>query len=388
MSSKAIAILHPSSELYGADRIMVNVLKTFPKEVRKVVFLPCKGPLVDLINFEVENADVVIIDSMPIIYRAIFTAKGIIETFKKGFKFYKEIKKYDKLYDFDLCYVNTLSSSFMLPIISFLRIKSLIHVHEIIEKPYIIGSVTACMSELFSNRIVCVSKAVKTNLQSYFWSNFNSKCIVIHNGIATLTKEEKSHELSDICNVFLFGRIHPNKGHWFLVESIKHIKPEVLMKCKFTFMGGVVSGQESVKKSLEELITSFGLNDFIQIVDFQSDISEAMEEADICLVPSMFRDPFPTTVLESMSAGKPVIATEGGGAKEAVVHGETGYLVARGDVNSLSNYLTSLITDKNLRSKMGIAGRKRQKEFFDTNTFVSNWKNLIRNNNFLTPGNS
>jgi glycosyltransferase involved in cell wall biosynthesis len=346
------------------------------------VYLPSEGPLVSFLSENVSNVQVVVSDNMPIIHRAIFTPRGISQTLIKGVGFYSEMKAETSMHGFRSCYVNTLSCIFMLPILWLLRIRSFVHVHEIIETPYIVGSITAFISERFSDRIVCVSNSVKTNLQRY-WSFIDSKCVLIHNGVKPILKLDKPERVPGRCNVFLFGRLHPNKGHWFLINAMKKISPDVLAKCKFIFMGGAVAGQESVKESLEELILECELSSYIEIVGFQADITDAMNRADICLVPSMFRDPFPTTVLEAMSAGKPIIATDGGGAKEAVLHGQTGYLVARGDEDGLANYLTKLINDEELRYELGCQGMQRQQEFFNEQTFDLNWKAFIMENDFI-----
>jgi len=65
-----------------------------------------------------------------------------------------------------------------------------------------------------------------------------------------------------------------------------------------------------------------------------------------------------------MRAGLPVIATDVGGVREAVVDGETGFLVDRGNLVMLRSRLQQLLGDPELRNKMGEAGRKRYLEYF------------------------
>ena len=79
-----------------------------------------------------------------------------------------------------------------------------------------------------------------------------------------------------------------------------------------------MQGSEYLKTNLIQSITKADLQDVIEIKGFTNDISTLISSADICLVPSLMKDPFPTTVLEAMSVGKPVIATVHGGAAEAI----------------------------------------------------------------------
>jgi glycosyltransferase involved in cell wall biosynthesis len=68
--------------------------------------------------------------------------------------------------------------------------------------------------------------------------------------------------------------------------------------------------------------------------------------------------------VEAMRASLPVIASDVGGCNESVAEGETGFLVPRGDVDSLRDRLLRLISKPEERRKMGMAGRARyEKEF-------------------------
>ena len=75
------------------------------------------------------------------------------------------------------------------------------------------------------------------------------------------------------------------------------------------------------------------------------------------------------SVLEAMAAGLPVVASDVGGVAEAVADGETGLLVAPGDVDALAGALERLLADAALRRAMGSAGRARAASHFDLARF-------------------
>ena len=94
------------------------------------------------------------------------------------------------------------------------------------------------------------------------------------------------------------------------------------------------------------------------------ELRAAYQLADVVAVPSIYVDPFPTVVLEAMAAGKPVVATGFGGAREAVVDGETGYIVNPFDTEVFAEGLERLLRDSGLRREMGWRGRERVRRSF------------------------
>lgn len=94
------------------------------------------------------------------------------------------------------------------------------------------------------------------------------------------------------------------------------------------------------------------------------ELRAAYQLADVVAAPSIYLDPFPTVALEAMAAGKPVVATCFGGAREAIVDGETGYIVNPFDISALSDRLLRLLTDEDRRRRMGLLGRARLAQHF------------------------
>ncbi|MFT4661432.1 MAG: glycosyltransferase involved in cell wall biosynthesis [Glaciecola sp.] len=365
-----IAVFHPSAELYGADRILVTALKAIPGKVHKKVYLFRAGTLVNLIESEVENVEVIIRPDMPVIYRKIFSPIGIFKFLKEWVMFLFFLRNENQQNKFASGYVNTLSCSFLLPLLWMLRIKRFVHVHEIIDSPKVIGVITAWVSLLFSNKIVCVSNAVLLGLKRYA-KQIERKGVVIHNGISAIEVNQKKK--SEAIHFYLFGRIKPEKGQWFLIEALGTIAKDKLKNAKFILMGGVIDGEENVLVELQEKIEGYGLQNNVIIKDFAPNIAEAMSDADVCLIPSLMKDPFPTTVLEAMSAAKPVITTNHGGAKEAVLDQETGLLINPNNIEEFANSIISLIDRKTELPQLGANAKKRYQNLFTTSHFNKKW---------------
>lgn len=374
-----VAVFHPSSELYGADRILVNALKAYPEAVRKNVYLYSNGPLVKFLEEQVPNIHVQIDTKLPFIHRSVFTPVGIVSFFYRWIKFIVYFRRESKKYFFKSIYFNTLACSFMLPVAYVMKLRSLVHVHEIIESPKLVGWLTAFLCSLFANRVVAVSQAVEDKLLEYV-ASLKVKLIVIHNGIEGIEVPPKKP--GEKIQFYLFGRIMEKKGHWFLIEALRHLPKNLLNKSQFTLMGGAVPGQEQKMEELTLLISSYGLQEHVRIKSFAKDISTAMTIADVCLVPSMMKDPFPTTVLEAMSAGKPVIATNHGGAKEAIKDSTNGFLIGKGDTENLAHCIKRLINDTSSIEAYGRDARNTFEQRFTKSVFEKNWKALLERSSF------
>ena len=92
-------------------------------------------------------------------------------------------------------------------------------------------------------------------------------------------------------------------------------------------------------------------------VGARNDVPCILRKSDIILSTSD-HEGLPNVILEAMAAGKPVIATNVGGNKEAVCPEETGFLLAPGDVNGFVEKMSQLITNSTLRAHYGQKGKE------------------------------
>lgn len=371
---KHIAIFHPSSELYGADRIMVLAAKLLTDFI-PVIYLPSEGVLKAYILQEIPNAIVVINPKMPVIARAMFSPKGLITVLQNSAKFNKTLVLENNKYQFDLFYVNTLACSLLLPLLKKFNVKIITHVHEILERPRIAAYITAKLAFTYSHTVISVSKAVKDNLHR-ITKNKKAKSIVVHNGIDAIQTVSKNIESKKI-SFYLFGRIKPEKGQWYLIEALSKIPKDMLNKATFTLVGGTLKGKEYLLNDLKEQIAKHNLENFITLKGFTNNITQEISNADVCLVPSLMKDPFPTTVLEAMSASKVVIASNTGGAKEAITDQEDGFIIPANDATYFSNSIVKLIKTPELIPILSQRAKITFDKKFTTQVFKEKWKKTI-----------
>jgi glycosyltransferase involved in cell wall biosynthesis len=103
--------------------------------------------------------------------------------------------------------------------------------------------------------------------------------------------------------------------------------------------------------------SALGLNDRVRFLGYRNDATECLRAADIfCLISNY--EGFPYTTLEAMREGLPTLVSDVGGAGEAVVEGQTGFLIPRGNVDVLAQRLALLANSPQLRMRMGAAARE------------------------------
>jgi glycosyltransferase involved in cell wall biosynthesis len=111
---------------------------------------------------------------------------------------------------------------------------------------------------------------------------------------------------------------------------------------------------------LKSRIQELGLADRVTFLGWQSreGLTGWYHRSNVFLFPSR-HEGMPNAVLEAMSSGLPVVATRIAGSEELVLDGETGFLVPSENVDELREALRKILTDPELRKKMGSASRMR-----------------------------
>lgn len=119
----------------------------------------------------------------------------------------------------------------------------------------------------------------------------------------------------------------------------------------------IVFGDGPERERLENLIAESELSAVMSLPGFRSDLDELIANADLAVLPS-FNEGLPNAVLEASAAGVPVVATRAGGTPEAIVDGETGWLVPVGDAAAVASAIRCLLDDSDKRKRIGEAGRE------------------------------
>jgi glycosyltransferase involved in cell wall biosynthesis len=162
--------------------------------------------------------------------------------------------------------------------------------------------------------------------------------------------------------VGIVGRLEPGKGQQVFLQAaarIARLHPEA----RFVVVGGALLGSEgSYPEELRRLSEGLGLADRTHFAGHQTDIYPWYDALDIAVNASSV-DSFGLVLIEAMLLGKPLVATAIGGQPEIVEDGVSGLLVPPYDPERLANAIDHVLTDLNLRSRLGRAAVERAKVF-------------------------
>ena len=153
------------------------------------------------------------------------------------------------------------------------------------------------------------------------------------------------------------GALVRHKGQKFLVEAMPHVLHEV------PDAHLVIFGEGELRAALERQIKELHLEKHVLLAGFREDVLQLMKSADLFVMSSV-TEGLGSTVLDAMAMKLAVVGTRAGGIPEAVVHGETGLLVAPAEPRELAAAIVRLLKDPALRARMGDAGLARVTEQF------------------------
>ncbi|MBN2016786.1 MAG: glycosyltransferase [Candidatus Cloacimonetes bacterium] len=188
-----------------------------------------------------------------------------------------------------------------------------------------------------STKIIAVSTSVKA-----FHQNRSHippcKFEVINNGIdikkfnVEINKEDKRKEFGFIPTDFvigLFGRFVPAKAHEVLLQSLQKLIT------KYPNIKVLFVGSGPTEDQIKEIVREFGLENHVIFAGFRNDIPELYQILDLFILPSE-REGFPITLLEAMTSGIPVIATDVGGNSDIIKDGRNGFIIEPNNVEALT----------------------------------------------------
>lgn len=137
----------------------------------------------------------------------------------------------------------------------------------------------------------------------------------------------------------------------------------------------IVAGEGELKDQTQALARELGIAERTFFIGRCQNVGEVLSISDVCVLSSR-AEGFSNAILEYMAAARPVVATDVGGAKEAVVDGETGYIVAPGDHERMAQHIISLLQDPENARSMGASGQRVVNEKFSCLRQLQNVESL------------
>jgi glycosyltransferase involved in cell wall biosynthesis len=364
-----VLVLHPSDELYGADRVLLEVLDAISSVVEPVVVLPrdvAVGPL----TAELGRRGIAIERRvLPVIRRRDLSPKGIFGLALRMPIGFLNVLRLARRYHARAIHTNTavvLGGS----VAARLRgVPHVWHIHEVLEGEAALGTIVAFLSRVRRSRVIAVSNAVASAIRA-------------RNGLVTAVMLNPAPDwvqqpLPEGAPVMLMsGRVNGGKGHDIFVEaaSILHpTHPDVI----FRLVGGSVPGREGPYLALiAQVAEADPSGSWLTFAGWSADIASEMRLSTAVVLPSTMREPLNITALEAMAVGRPVIASDIGGLPEVVTDGITGLLVRPADPVALASAMDRLLRDPGLAASLATAAHEQLAVRFSGDRYAEAWRQL------------
>ena len=169
---------------------------------------------------------------------------------------------------------------------------------------------------------------------------------------------------------------------WFGRMTAVKRTPDVLRAFRGLVDAGVdgrllLVGDGPERDGLERLAHELGVMRRCLFLGYQEEVGRYYDAVDALVLPSG-NEGTPVSVIESLAAARPVVATRVGGTPDVVRDGLDGFLVELGDVDSIADRLTELAADPARRTRMGAAGKQHVRERYAVERLVADTERLYR----------
>jgi glycosyltransferase involved in cell wall biosynthesis len=197
----------------------------------------------------------------------------------------------------------------------------------------------------------------------------DDRMVTVHNGMPDVPGRLRADPGRSPVRLVMVARFGAQKDHPTLFRALAELRhhPWELD----------LIGDGPLRGEMESLAGALGLGDRVRFLGQRTDVDQILAGAQISLLVTNWEG-FPLSILESMRAGLPVVASEVGGIGESVRDGECGFLVPRGEVEPLRERVERLLVSPGLRARMGAAGRTRFEQEFTLDYSVNRTLDVYR----------
>lgn len=169
----------------------------------------------------------------------------------------------------------------------------------------------------------------------------------------------------------VIARLDLQKGFVYLLNAV------ATLRHSFPALRLLIVGEGPDRARIEQMVSGHNLGGLVTFAGQQSDMPGVYAAIDIFVLPSL-NEGLPMTLLEAMAASKPIIATRVGAVATVVTHGETGWLVEPADEAGLTNALSHLLADGELRRRLAEKARAHVEQHYTAAAMIQQYLAMYR----------
>jgi len=231
--------------------------------------------------------------------------------------------------------------------------------------------------DMFTTLNIAVSQAVKDFMVEKSISR-PQKIKVIYNGIKPVKLKAKIFQSEKEFLIATVGTLTPQKGIQYLIRAMPKVKTE------FPGIRLEIIGDGSFKRALVKEVKKMKMKDYVKFTGFIADVEKYLTRFDLYVQPSL-SESFGLAIIQAMSVGLPVVATNTGGIPEVVTEGKSGLLVEAASPEALAEAILKLLRDPQKARQMGEMAEKEAKLKFNLKDMMKELENVYETTAQSTP---
>jgi glycosyltransferase involved in cell wall biosynthesis len=372
-SPMRVLLFDHTAQLGGGEIALLDLIRFFDRSrVTPIVVLGSDGPLVDRLRGLV---DLHILEIAPDVLhtRKDTLGSGSVVRLKTAFQicaYVLRLADFIEAYNIELIHTNSLKADILGGIAAKLTRTAVIwHIRDRITEDYLPRSAVKVMRTLcrmIPDFIIGNSAATIETLQLMG----TPPSMPVASGVNISAYEQaatSSASTAGEITIGLVGRICPWKGQHIFLQAAAEVHKR-FPQTRFQIIGAALFNEQQYEREMRDLARTLELEHAVEFTGFRNDVPDLMRKLDILVHASTTGEPFGQVIVQAMAAGKPVVATNGGGVPEIVIHGITGFLVPMADATAMSSAICALLDSPETAAAMGSAGRMRVLEHFTIET--------------------
>ncbi|HSS98866.1 MAG TPA: glycosyltransferase family 4 protein [Terriglobales bacterium] len=376
--ARRVLFVDHTAAISGGEIALVNLVHHLDsRKVKAIVVLGSDGPLLDRLGSTVEAHILPLSSSIAtqkkdsLGFRSLLRIKDILMLGK----YILLLARFIREHDIEIVHTNSLKADIIGGIAGRMTMRRVVwHVRDRIEDDYLPGSVVRVfrfLSHIIPHYVIANSAATlrtlhlpATALATSIPSGveLSGKVVIVHDGTAAVEPSSTLRNES-VVRIGLIGRISPWKGQHIFIQAAELVRKR-FPQARFVIIGAALFGEKQYEEEVRQLPRQLGIEQVVEFAGFCKDINLALRNLDLVVHASTKGEPFGQVIIEGMAAGKPVVATNGGGVPEIVEDGKTGLLVPMGDAPAMAEAICQILEAPERAREMGRQGCKRVAERF------------------------
>ncbi len=333
----SVLVAHPSADLYGSDRVLLETIEGLRRSgAQVVVTLPASGPLVP--EIERRGASVVL-SPTPVLRKSMLTVPGMLRLAATSVRGLYSSVRVIRAARPDVILANTITVPLWTLAGRLTGVPVVTHVHEA-EANASRALRTALALPLLLSRGILLNSQFSAETLASALPALRGRSQVLYNGVPGPAEPVAPRDgLHGGLRILYVGRLSHRKGVDVAIDALLKLR-SLGVPAKLGIVGAVFPGYEDYEAGLREQVAANGAEDHVTFHGFQNAIWPFLAESDVVVVPSRIDEPFGNTAVEAVLASRPVVVSNTSGLREAAAGYRSAQFVAPGDAGELAAALS------------------------------------------------